>query len=68
MYRMYSPIQFIIRRTVVAVLTVLLLPVIWMAPKGGKVASRLHRAWLKRGEQPVWQAESEKAPGNSILF
>lgn len=67
MYRIYSPLIVMARRSIVLLLTMFLLPLLWALPNGRRLSSRLHRAWVKQGEQPVWMMEAERSV-NSTFF
>lgn len=63
MFKFYSPIVVFLRRLVLLLAAVVVMPVAVVFNKSAQVGSFFHRAWVKNGDKPVWLQCQEKASG-----
>ena len=61
MFKEYKTSVIIMRRLCVAIVGVLLFPFVAFFPEKKSIYSHLHAVWVKKGTQPVWMSEAEKA-------
>ena len=60
MFNLYSPVFIFFRRTLLVLLAVLLAPLLLVASNRARFGSLFHRAWVKKGDKPVWLQSQEK--------